>query len=110
MTIAEMRAEIISELTTELQNETDFDAVLLEAKVDNAIREVQTARNYPSHYVDLQIENDTVRFFSQIKAIALFDYNQIGAEGQTQYSADGESIHYVDRNKLFYGIVPLARI
>ena len=110
MTIADMKSEIIAELTIELQNETDFDADLLEAKVNNAIREVQTARNYPSHYVNLQIERDTVRFFSQIKAIALYDYNQIGAEGQTQYSADGESIHYVDRSKLFYGVVPLARI
>ena len=109
MTIAEMKTEIIAELTTELHNETDFDSVLLEAKVDNAVREVQTARNYPSTYSVTQIEADTVRYFSQIKSIALFDYNQIGAEGQTQYSADGESIHYVDRNKLFYGVRPIAR-
>ena len=104
-----MQTEIISELTVELQNETDFNADLLKAKVKNAIREVQTARNYPSTYTEAQIEKDTVRYFSQIKSIALFDYNQIGAEGQTQYSADGESIHYVDRNKLFYGVRPLAR-
>ena len=110
MTIAEMVTEIITELTTELQNETDFDSDMLEAKVNNAVREVQTFRNYPAHYTDGQIESDTVRYFSQIKAIALYDYNQIGAEGQTQYSADGESIHYVDRKALFYGIRPLARV
>lgn len=109
MTIAEMQTEIISELTIELKNEADFDADLLEVKVKNAIREVQTARNYPSTYTEAQIEKDTVKFFSQIKSIALFDYNQIGAEGQTQYSADGESIHYVDRNSLFYGVRPIAR-
>lgn len=109
MTIAEMKSEIITELTTELQNETDFDAVMLEAKVNNAVREVQTARNYPSTYSASQIEADTVRFFSQVKSIALFDYNQVGAEGQTQYSADGVSIHYLDRAKLFYGVRPIAR-
>lgn len=109
MTIAEMKTEIIAELTAELQGETDFDAVLLTAKVNNATREVQTARNYPSTYTAAQIETDTVRFFSQIKSIALYDYNQVGAEGQTQYSADGVSIHYVERNKLFYGVRPIAR-
>lgn len=109
MTIAEMKTEIIAELTTELQNETDFDAVMLGAKVNNAVREVQTARNYPSTYSASQIETDTVRFFSQVKAIALFDYNQVGAEGQTQYSADGVSIRYLDRAKLFYGVRPIAR-
>ena len=109
MTIAEMKTEIIAELTAELQGETDFDAVLLTAKVNNATREVQTARNYPSIYTAAQIEADTVRFFSQIKSIALYDYNQVGAEGQTQYSADGVSIHYVERNKLFYGVRPIAR-
>lgn len=109
MTIAEMKSEIIAELTIELQGESDFNADILTAKVNNATREVQTARNYPSTYTEAQIENDTVRFFSQIKSIAMYDYNQIGAEGQTQYSADGESIHYVDRNKLFFGVRPIAR-
>lgn len=110
MTIAEMKAAIITELTTELSGETDFSADMLTAKVDNATREVQTAREYPSTYTAAQIEKDTVKFYSQIKAIALFDYNQIGAEGQKQYSADGESIHYVDRNSLFYGVRPIARV
>lgn len=110
MTIAEMQTAIIAELTIELQSETDFNADLLTVKVSNAIREVQTARNYPSTYTEAQIETDTIRFYSQIKSLALYDYNQIGAEGQTQYSADGESIHYVDRNKLFYGVRPIARV
>ena len=110
MTIAEMQTEIIAELTTELQNETDFNSDLLTAKVKNAIREVQTVRSYPSTYTPGQIERDTIKYFSQIKNIALYDYNQLGAEGQTQYSADGESIHYVDRNSLFYGVRPLARV
>ena len=35
MTIAEMQTEIIAELTTELQNETDFNSDLLTAKVKN---------------------------------------------------------------------------
>lgn len=108
MTVAEMKAEIIRELTIELKGE-NVDADMLSVKVDSAIRDVRTARNYPSDYTVMMIEADLVKYFSQIKSIALFDYNQIGAEGQTQYSADGESIHYVDRNKLFSGVIPIAR-
>ena len=47
-------------------------------------------------------------YYSQVREIAMYDYNQVGAEGQTQYSQDGVSVHYVDRNSLFYGVLPIA--
>lgn len=100
---------IIDELTTELQNEVDFNVDILRLKVSNAYREVKQARNYPSSYTDSMKESDMENFYTNVKAIALYDYNKVGAEGQTQYSADGESIHYVDRNKMFAGILPIAR-
>lgn len=104
-----MIENIIEELTTELQNEVDFNVDILRLKVNNAYREVKQARNYPSSYTDSMKEADMENFYTNIKAIALYDYNKVGAEGQTQYSADGESIHYVDRNKMFAGILPIAR-
>ena len=104
-----MIENIIEELTTELQNEVDFNVDILRLKVQNAYREVKQARNYPSSYTDSMKEADMENFYTNIKAIALYDYNKVGAEGQTQYSADGESIHYVDRNKMFAGILPIAR-
>ena len=109
MTIAEMQAAIVAELTIELQNETDFDADLLEVKVASAIRECKTIRDYPASYSDSRIEKDLVRFFSQIKDVSMYDYSKMGAEGQDSYSADGESIYYEDRNKLWYGVRPIAR-
>ena len=104
-----MIENIIEELTTELQNEVDFNVDILRLKVQNAYREVKQARNYPSSYTDSMKEADMENFYTNVKAIALYDYNKVGAEGQTQYSADGESIHYVDRNKMFAGILPIAR-
>lgn len=104
-----MIESIIEELTTELQNEVDFNVDILRLKVSNAYREVKQARNYPSSYTDSMKESDMENFYTNVKAIALYDYNKVGAEGQTQYSADGESIHYVDRNKMFFGIIPIAR-
>ena len=106
MTIIE---SIIEELTIELQNETDFNVDILTLKVTNAYREVKQVRNYPKSYTESMITDDMENFYSNIKAIAMYDYNKVGAEGQTQYSADGESIHYVDRNKLFNGVLPIAR-
>lgn len=105
-----MIEEIIEELTAELQ-ETEgdkFNLSLLTSKVKGAYRAVKTARKYPSSYSEAFIEKDMEDYYSQIHDIALYDYNQIGAEGQTQYSQDGVSVHYVDRDKLFYGVLPIA--
>ena len=110
MTITEMQTAIIEDLTIELQNETDFNAALLEAKVKSAIRECQTIRDYPAYYSELQKDSDTVKFYSQIKDVSMYDYCKIGAEGQDSYNADGASIYYEDRNKLWYGVRPLARV
>lgn len=102
--------DIISSLRAELEvtEGERFNPVLLESKVNNAYREVRTARKYPVSYTEAYIERDMENYYSQVRSIALFDYNQIGAEGQTQYSQDGVSVHYVDRDKLFSGVLPIA--
>ena len=108
--MTDMIASIVAELTIELKNETDFDADILNVKVLNAYREVQAAKNYPSTYSEEMIQADMAQYFGNIRAIALYDYSKLGAEGQSQYSGDGESIHYLDRNKLFTGVYPIARV
>ena len=108
--INDIEASVIADLTIELKNEVDFDAEILAVKVRNAIREVKDAKNYPSTYSEEKINADMMNYFTNIRAIALYDYTKIGAEGQTQYSADGESIHYLDRDKLFKGVYPIARL
>ena len=107
--INEIEAAVIADLTIELKNEFDFDPEILVVKVENAFREVKAARNYPKTYTDEMIMEDLDRYYTNIRSIALYDYTKIGAEGQTQYSADGESIHYLNRDKLFTGILPIAR-
>ena len=105
-----MIEEIIEDLTTELQiaDAEKFNLALLASKVKNAYRSVQSARKYPAIYTEAMIERDMQNYYSQVREIALYDYNQLGAEGQTQYSQDGVSVHYVDRDKLFYGVLPIA--
>jgi len=95
----------LSEIEGEMFNET-----LLKTKVDSAYNEVKMVRSYPNSYSELAIEEDMERYYSPIRGIALYDYNQTGAEGQTSYSADGTSIHYVERDKLFKGVIPLGGV
>ena len=109
MTLSELQEEIIEELEIDLKEES-IDNDLLVVKVKSAIRDVKTARRYPASYSTEMIEADMENLFSQIKAIAMFDYNQIGAEGQKGYSADGENIQYLDRNSLFSGVYPLSTV
>lgn len=103
--------EIIEELTIELQKADPhlFDADLLALKVKGAYRDVRMARRYPSGYSEAFIEDDMLNYYSTVLAVARYDYNQIGAEGQKSYHEDGVTVHYTDRDSLFYGVLPIAR-
>lgn len=106
-----LEQEIFAELSAELSaSDKNFNETLLLSKVGNAMREVKRARNYPKTYSDSQIETDMYDYFSNIRNIALYDYNQIGAEGQTSSSENGTSRSYVDRGKLFCGVCPFVRV
>lgn len=113
MTKNEMLDEIFENLKVEMNaDDSQSDKVneqLLRIKVDGAFRDVKKARHYPSTYSQDQIEADMMNFYSNIESIARYDYNKVGAEGQSSYSADGTSIHYLNRDKLFYGVYPISR-
>ncbi len=109
----EMLDEIFENLKVEiLADEAQADLMsenLLRKKIESAYREVKRARNYPKTYSEAQIEEDMCEYFSNVEDIARYDYNSVGSEGLSSYSADGTSIHYKDRDKLFYGVYPIAR-
>ena len=112
MTIEEMKANIIADLTVEIQaSDADlFNLPLLTSKVNNAVMEVKAARRYPKSYTEAMVIEDLVNNYSYIRNIALYDYNQAGAEGQKSYSGDGNKIDYVDREKMFAQILPIGVI
>lgn len=112
MTIEEMKAEIITDLTTELMvTDADlFNLPLLTSKVNNAVKEVQYARKYPKSYTDEMIEKDMNNYYSIVRNIALYDYNQSGAEHQKSFSEDGTNISYVDRKEMFALVIPISSV
>lgn len=105
-----LEEEIFADLSAELSTDQIFNETLLLSKVKNALREVKRARKYPSYYTKKQIQSDMYDYFSNIRNIALYDYNQIGAEYEESHSENSVSRSFVDRNKLFAGIIPLSRL
>ena len=105
----ELEQEVIADLSTELRlTDANFSKELLVPKVKNAIREVQQNRNYPDDYTVEQIETDMYKFYSNIRDIALYDYNQIGNDFQKSSSENSISRTWVDRKSLFNGIYPFV--
>lgn len=111
MTIDEMKDAIVEGLTIELQSDPDFSPEVLNEKVDNAIREVKLLRRYASAgYSTERIEKDIVSYYSNIRGLALYDYNQAGVEGQSSSQENSVLRTYVNRNRMFNGIVPLSKV
>jgi len=103
-----LQDELLADITSELITEPTFSESKLRAKVISAIREVKIARKYPSSYTDEMIYKDLYAYYAQIRNIALYDYNKIGAEGEDSHNENGVSRSYTDREKFFSGIVPIA--
>ena len=106
-----LQDEIIAELTVELSGQPTFNSDVLAIKVRNAIREVKMKRNYQAtSYTDEQVEKDLYNYFSVIKSVALYDYNQIGAEGEQSHSENSVSRTWVDRDDLFRGVHAFVKV
>ena len=102
--------DLLEDLKSELSvTDPKFKPELIIPKIKGAIREVKRARNYPKHYTESAIVEDLENYYSNIRNIALFDYNLIGGEFQSNSSENGTSRSFVDRNSLFAGIIPLSR-
>lgn len=97
--------EILDSLILELGLENKSDIAILTCKVKSAYRETKSRRNYqPSHSKSF-IENDMQNFYSNIKEVALYDFNQVGAEGQSGHSENGINRSWRSREDCFCGIV-----
>ncbi len=97
--------EILEDLTIELGLAEDSDIAVLSSKVRNAYREVKRTRNYQSGHTQEFIDRDMENFYSNIRELALYDFNQAGAEGQTSHSENGTSRVWKERRECLNGVV-----
>lgn len=96
--------EILEDLTTELGLAEEFDLAVLTSKIRNAYREVKRTRNYQSSHTQEFIDRDMESFYSNIRELALYDFNQVGAEGQTSHSENGTSRAWKERRECLNGV------
>ena len=101
--------EILQDLKIQLDISSEHEVALLSSKIKNAIREVRHARNYPKYYTDVQIAEDMEDYYSNIISLALYDYNQIGGEGELSHSDSGTSRTWKDRKECFNGISTICQ-
>lgn len=100
--------EVFEELCIDLGVSDADDEEKLLIKVKNAVREVKNRRSYPSHFTEDDIQKDLDMLHSNIYGLALYDYNQIGAEGHSSYSESGTSRTWKDREDCFRGVFAWA--
>lgn len=105
----ELMREILDDLTLELQGEPTFNQSVLEIKVKGAYKAVERTRKYPSDYTEDMILLDMKKYYINIRDIALYDYNHIGAEFEDSHSESSVGRTWKERDELFYGVLPLAR-
>lgn len=104
----DIQSEVFEDLKTELGVTAPEDVASLEIKVKNAVREVANRRSYPNHFTDGKIQADLKKLYSNIHDLALYDYNQNGAEGQASHSENGESRTWKDRDDCLKGVFAWA--
>lgn len=102
--------EVYNDLIKELSLTESDDIISLQIKVKNAVREVRKRRNYPSSFSEDKISSDLENLYSNIHDLALYDFNQIGAEGQTSHSENGESRTWKNREDCLRGVFAFAGI
>lgn len=100
----ELENEIVEDLSVELSTDPNFSIPILQKKVKNAVREVAMKRNYSAtSFKAEQIVDDLYNYYSTIRNLALYDYNQVGVEFQTS-STENYMRTYMSRDDIFKGV------
>ena len=102
--------EITEDLKVELGFTEDSDINILSSKVKNSANEIKRDRNYPDTYSEEKIISDLRNYYSNIHDLALYDYNQIGAEGETSHSENSISRTWKNRSECKNGVVAFCKI
>lgn len=107
-----LQDELFNDLMIELEDEihNDSDEKRLSLKIKNAIRDVKQHRNYQKHHDRQFIDDDMQQYYSVIHNLVIYDWNLIGAEGETSHSENGTNRNYVAREKYFDAVIPFATV
>jgi len=111
--IDEIKKELIVELVasgSDFDSSSESDVRLLEVKVTSAYRDIKRARNYQSHHDEEFVLKDMESMYSLIKSLTLYDFNQIGAEGERIHAENGISRTWANRNSILNQVTPFGTV
>lgn len=103
--------EILADLGSELEaTDPDYNSAILSTKINIAIKKVTNARNYPDYYTQETINTDLEKYYTQIRDIALYMYNNIGVDFDKNYTSNKMSREVISESELYRGINKIARV
>lgn len=85
-------------------------AVILSQIVSKAIADCTRRRGYPSTYTEDMIAADLPQFESVAVDLSVYDYNKMGAEGESTHNENGTYRSYDTRQSVLRQILPVTRV
>lgn len=86
------------------------DNPLIEQLISQAKSDIVAKRMYPENYTEEKIAEDLKKFESVIVNVAVYDHSQAGENFMANYSENGVSRTWRDRESLFVGVFPFAKV
>ena len=86
------------------------DNPLIEQLISQAKADIVAKRMYPDSYTEQKIAEDLNRFESVIVNVVVYDHSQAGENFMASYSENGVSRTWRDREDLFVGVFPFAKV
>lgn len=83
---------------------------LLEQLISQAEADIRAKRMYPESYTEEKIAADMKKFQSVVVNLVVYDRSQSGENFMASYSENGVSRTWRDRDDLFVGVFPFAKV
>lgn len=83
---------------------------LLEQLISQAEADIRAKRMYPESYTEEKIATDMKKFQSVVVNLVVYDRSQAGENFMASYSENGVSRTWRDREDLFVGVFPFAKV
>lgn len=83
---------------------------LLEQLISQAEADIRAKRMYPESYTEEKIAADMEKFQSVAVNLVVYDRSQAGENFMASYSENGVSRTWRDREDLFVGVFPFAKV
>lgn len=83
---------------------------LLEQLISQAEADIRAKRMYPEIYTEEKIAADMKKFQSVVVNLVVYDRSQAGENFMASYSENGVSRTWRDREDLFVGVFPFAKV